>query len=103
MSVSTAAPSRARLYYERRGSGPLLLLIGSPMDSVGFAPLASALADRYTKAMQKFLAHAGLVLQPEIVTLLVRDGAGERTRAATGDDPVVCGQPKITRWPRATA
>jgi clorobiocin biosynthesis protein CloN7 len=48
MSLSTAAPSRSRLYYERRGSGPLLLLIGSPMDSGGFAPLASALADRYT-------------------------------------------------------
>jgi hypothetical protein len=64
MSVSTAAPSRARLYYERRGSGPLLLLIGSPLDSVGFAPLASALADRYTKAMQKFLAHAGLGAGP---------------------------------------
>jgi clorobiocin biosynthesis protein CloN7 len=38
----------ARLYYERRGNGPLLLLIGSPMDSTGFAPLASALADDYT-------------------------------------------------------
>jgi pimeloyl-ACP methyl ester carboxylesterase len=38
----------ARLYYERWGSGPLLLMIGSPMDSSGFAPLASALADRYT-------------------------------------------------------
>ena len=38
----------ARLYYERRGSGPLLLMIGSPMDSSGFAPLASALADHYT-------------------------------------------------------
>ena len=48
MSLSTAAPSRSRLYYERRGSGPLLLLIGSPLDSGGFAPLASALADRYT-------------------------------------------------------
>ena len=24
-------------------------------------------------------------------------------RAATGDDPVVCGQPKITQWPQATA
>lgn len=36
----------ARLYYERRGSGLLLLLmIGSPMDSTGFAGLASALAD----------------------------------------------------------
>ena len=38
----------ARLSYERRGSGPLLLMIGSPMDSSGFAPLAGALADRYT-------------------------------------------------------
>lgn len=38
----------ARLYYERRGSGPLLLMIGSPMDSTGFAGLASAMAGRYT-------------------------------------------------------
>lgn len=38
----------ARLYYERRGTGPLLLMIGSPMDSTGFAGLASVLADRYT-------------------------------------------------------
>jgi clorobiocin/coumermycin A biosynthesis protein CloN7/CouN7 len=38
----------ARLYYERRGNGPLLLMIGSPMDSSGFIPLASALADHYT-------------------------------------------------------
>jgi clorobiocin/coumermycin A biosynthesis protein CloN7/CouN7 len=38
----------ARLYYERRGSGPLLLMIGSPMDSTGFASLASALAGTFT-------------------------------------------------------
>src|SRR5271157_3709610 len=38
----------ARLYYERRGAGPLLLMIGSPMDSIGFAGLARVLADRYT-------------------------------------------------------
>ena len=38
----------ARLYYERRGTGPPLLMIGSPMDSTGFAGLAAALADRYT-------------------------------------------------------
>ena len=38
----------ARLYYERRGTGPLLLMIGSPMDSTGFAGLASALAGDYT-------------------------------------------------------
>jgi clorobiocin/coumermycin A biosynthesis protein CloN7/CouN7 len=38
----------ARLYYERRGVGPLLMLVGSPMDSTGFTGLAGALADRYT-------------------------------------------------------
>jgi clorobiocin/coumermycin A biosynthesis protein CloN7/CouN7 len=38
----------ARLYYERRGTGPLLLMIGSPMDSTGFAGLAGALAGSYT-------------------------------------------------------
>jgi pimeloyl-ACP methyl ester carboxylesterase len=38
----------ARLYYERRGSGPLLLMIGSPMGSAGFAPLAGALAGDYS-------------------------------------------------------
>ena len=38
----------ARLFYERRGAGPLLLMLGSPMDSSGFAGLARALADRYT-------------------------------------------------------
>ena len=38
----------ARLYYERRGTGSLLLMIGSPMDSTGFAGLASALAGQYT-------------------------------------------------------
>jgi pimeloyl-ACP methyl ester carboxylesterase len=34
----------ARLYYEARGSGPLLFMIGSPMDSTGFAPLAEIMA-----------------------------------------------------------
>ena len=38
----------ARLYYERQGAGPLLLMIGSPMDSTGFAGLARALAGRFT-------------------------------------------------------
>jgi pimeloyl-ACP methyl ester carboxylesterase len=38
----------AQLYCEQQGSGPLLLVIGSPMDSTRFAGLAGALADRYT-------------------------------------------------------
>jgi pimeloyl-ACP methyl ester carboxylesterase len=38
----------ARLHYETQGEGPLLLLVGSPMDSSGFAPLAGTMADEYT-------------------------------------------------------
>ena len=38
----------ARLHYEIRGSGPLLLVIGSPMASAEFAPLADALASDHT-------------------------------------------------------
>ncbi|BBX69974.1 alpha/beta fold hydrolase [Mycolicibacterium psychrotolerans] len=34
----------ARLHYEVRGSGPLLLVVGSPMTAAEFAPLAHALA-----------------------------------------------------------
>ncbi|HEX3794114.1 MAG TPA: alpha/beta hydrolase [Acidimicrobiales bacterium] len=38
----------ARLYYEVQGSGPVLMLIGHPMDSGGFALLAPLLAQDYT-------------------------------------------------------
>src|SRR3954469_17369549 len=38
----------ARLHYEIRGSGPLLLVIGSPMAAAEFAPLADALATDHT-------------------------------------------------------
>ena len=38
----------AHLHYEVRGAGPLLLVIGSPMASAEFAPLADALAGDHT-------------------------------------------------------
>lgn len=38
----------ARLHYEVRGSGPALALIGAPMDSAGFAALATELAAGHT-------------------------------------------------------
>ena len=50
-----STPSEHRLevpggsvYYEVRGSGPLLLVIGQPMTSGGFAPLADLLAEDRT-------------------------------------------------------
>lgn len=38
----------ARLYYEVRGSGPVLMMIGLPMDSTAFAAAARLLASEYT-------------------------------------------------------
>lgn len=38
----------ARLHYEVRGSGPLLLVMGSPMAAAYFAPMADALASEHT-------------------------------------------------------
>src|SRR5207245_8488500 len=38
----------ARLHYEVRGSGPLVMLVGAPMDAVAFAPLAEQLAADHT-------------------------------------------------------
>lgn len=38
----------AHLYYEVRGSGPLLALVAAPMDANSFAPLADLLAGEHT-------------------------------------------------------
>jgi pimeloyl-ACP methyl ester carboxylesterase len=37
----------ARLYYEVRGTGPLVVLVGAPMGATSFAPLADLLAGDY--------------------------------------------------------
>jgi pimeloyl-ACP methyl ester carboxylesterase len=47
-SARTVRVPDAELHYEVRGSGPLLLLIGAPMSSPFFAPLADALAGDHT-------------------------------------------------------
>lgn len=38
----------ARLYYEVQGSGPALMLVGHPMGTSGFDPIAPLLADEFT-------------------------------------------------------
>ena len=38
----------ARLYHEVRGAGPLVVLVGAPMDAAAFAPLADLLAVDHT-------------------------------------------------------
>lgn len=56
MTTTAALPVRtatlevpgARLHYELRGKGPLLVLIGAPMDANAFRPLAELLAADHT-------------------------------------------------------
>ena len=50
MNTTTAALDLAevRLHYELRGEGPLLVLIGAPMDADAFAPFADELATDHT-------------------------------------------------------
>jgi pimeloyl-ACP methyl ester carboxylesterase len=45
---NTLVVPEAELYYEVRGAGPLVVLVGAPMDAGWFAPLAELLADDYT-------------------------------------------------------
>jgi pimeloyl-ACP methyl ester carboxylesterase len=47
-TVRSVTVPGARLHYEVRGAGPLLLVIGSPMGTADFAPLADALATEHT-------------------------------------------------------
>jgi len=46
--TNTLTVPGARLHYELRGTGPLVALVGSPMDAVSFAPLAQLLATDHT-------------------------------------------------------
>lgn len=48
LSTHTVEVSGARLHYEVRGAGPLLLILGAPMTAAEFAPLAHALAGDHT-------------------------------------------------------
>jgi pimeloyl-ACP methyl ester carboxylesterase len=48
ITTATLEVPGARLHYEVRGDGPLLALVGAPMDARSFAPLADLLAADHT-------------------------------------------------------
>jgi len=48
VTTATLDVTGAGLHYELRGHGPLVLLIGTPMDADSFAPLADLLATEHT-------------------------------------------------------
>lgn len=47
-TVATLEVPGARLHYELRGEGPLVVLVGAPMDATSFTPLADLLAADHT-------------------------------------------------------
>lgn len=62
VTTGTLTVPGARLYYELRGSGPLLAIIGSPMAAAPFAPLADLLAADHTVLTSDPRGHFGSVL-----------------------------------------
>ncbi|MFI6865799.1 alpha/beta fold hydrolase [Nocardia sp. NPDC050406] len=75
--TATLTVPDADLYYELRGNGPLLVLLGAPMDSGAFAGLADALADEYTVLTTDPRGHGRSVL---------RDPEQDSTPRARADD-----------------
>lgn len=61
-AVHTLDVPGARLHYEVRGTGPLVVLVGAPMDAAAFAPLAELLATDRTVLTTDPRGHQGSVL-----------------------------------------
>ena len=80
----------ARLYYETRGEGPLLFMIGSPMDSAGFAPLAEAMAADHTVVTYdpRGIANSTRDDPDQDITPELQAGDVHRLIAALGGGPV---------------
>jgi pimeloyl-ACP methyl ester carboxylesterase len=67
VSTGALAVPGARLYYELRGSGPLVVIIGSPMHAAPFAPLADLLAADHTVLTSDPRGHFGSAVDdPEV-------------------------------------
>ncbi|HEX3513939.1 MAG TPA: alpha/beta hydrolase [Trebonia sp.] len=63
VTVGALAVPGARLHYELRGRGPLLAIVGAPMASAPFAPLADLLAASNTVLTMDPRGHFGSVLE----------------------------------------
>jgi pimeloyl-ACP methyl ester carboxylesterase len=92
-TTNTLKVPGATLYYEVRGSGPILLLIcGGVYDAAGYAGLAQQLADRYTVVTYDRRGNSRSPLDgpPEPQSIEVHGGDAYRILDAvgvTGDEP----------------
>jgi pimeloyl-ACP methyl ester carboxylesterase len=80
----------ATLYYEIRGSGPVLLCItGGPTDAGLFSDLARRLADRYTVVTYDQRGHSRSTLdgEPEDIPVAIHADDAAALLEAVGDEP----------------
>jgi pimeloyl-ACP methyl ester carboxylesterase len=92
MEARTLKVPGATVYYEVRGTGPVLLMIpGGPMDAGGFAPLADRLADRYTVVTYDCRGNSRSPVEgsPDDLTVDVFGDDAHRLLAAMGSEPAL--------------
>ncbi|MEN3539025.1 alpha/beta hydrolase [Microbispora sp. ZYX-F-249] len=90
VEIRTLQVPGARLHYEVRGTGPLLLMIpGAPADAGALAGLAASLADRYTVVTydQRGLSRSPLTGPPADQDVAVFGEDAYLLLAALGDEP----------------
>ncbi len=109
-TTHTVAVPGARIHYEIRGAGPVLVIAGSPMAARFFAPLADALADGYTVITHDPRGNAGSPMDDptapstpderadDIVAMLDAIGA-ERADVFGSSGGAVSGLALVTRHP----
>jgi pimeloyl-ACP methyl ester carboxylesterase len=90
MEAGTLDVPGAALYYEVRGSGPILLCIsGGPTDAGMFTDLAERLADRYTVVSYDQRGHSRSTLagEPEDIPVALHADDAAAILAAVTDEP----------------
>jgi pimeloyl-ACP methyl ester carboxylesterase len=90
MQTATLKVPGATLYYEVRGSGPVLLCItGGPTDAGMFTDLAGRLADRYTVVTYDQRGHSRSTLdgEPEDIPVAVHADDAAAILGAVGTEP----------------
>jgi pimeloyl-ACP methyl ester carboxylesterase len=90
LQTATLKVPGATLYYEVRGSGPVLLCItGGPTDAGMFADLAGRLADRYTVVTYDQRGHSRSTLdgEPEDIPVAVHADDAAAILGAVGTEP----------------
>jgi pimeloyl-ACP methyl ester carboxylesterase len=93
-TTNTLKVDGAELYYEVRGSGPVLLLIcGGVYDAAGYAGLAGQLADRYTVVTYDRRGNSRSPLDgpPELQHIEVHGDDAHRVLNAVGEPAYVFG------------